>query len=101
VLFLSSRHMVAPPFEGLPGFDGLARRTPLLLGARPSETKFVLLSMTILTSGQARSLSLTGIHGFPLGRVSVRHSEWGWERPGRRRLISGSLRAILLGVAFG
>jgi hypothetical protein len=52
VLFLSPRHMVAPRFEDLSGFDGVAYRTPLLLGrTRSSDTGFVLLSMTIVISG--------------------------------------------------
>jgi hypothetical protein len=46
VLFLSSVYMVAPLAEGLPGFDGVACRTPLLR-ARSSETRFGLLSMTV------------------------------------------------------
>ena len=44
VLFLSSRHMVASRYEGLPGFDGVAYRAPLLRGrARSSEIGFGLL----------------------------------------------------------
>ena len=44
VLFLSSRHMVAPRYEGLPGFDGVAYRAPLLRGRAPSsEIGFGLL----------------------------------------------------------
>jgi hypothetical protein len=49
VLFLSSRHMVAPQFEDFPGFDGVACRTSLLLGrARSTKSGVVFLSMTIL-----------------------------------------------------
>jgi len=44
VLFLSSRHMVAPQFEDLPGFDGVACCAPRLRDrARSSETEFGLL----------------------------------------------------------
>jgi excisionase family DNA binding protein len=61
VLFLSSRHMVAPRYEGLPGFDGVAYRAPLLRGrARSSEIGFGLLTLTVAISGQARSLWPSG-----------------------------------------
>jgi hypothetical protein len=44
VLFLSSGYVVALRFDYLPGLDGAACRTPLLLGrARSSETVVGLL----------------------------------------------------------
>jgi hypothetical protein len=66
VLFLSSRYMVALRFEDLPGFDGMARRTPFLLGrTRSSKSGFVLLSMTIVISWPPdRSSSPAGMPGF-------------------------------------
>jgi hypothetical protein len=62
VLFLSSRYMVAPWFEGLSGFDGVACGTPFLPEARLSET---VLSMTVaIGRSQSRSPSLTGMPAF-------------------------------------
>jgi hypothetical protein len=68
VLFLSSRYMVAPRFEDLPGFDGVACRTPFLPGARSSETGFVLLSMTVaIGRPQSRSHGSRGYPDLPHG----------------------------------
>ncbi len=92
LLFLSPRHVAAPRFAYLPGFDRVACRTPLLLGrARSSETGWGLLSMTVAMSGNSQPIAYRHTRICHPGnlRKIPNVSGRGWQRRERRGVREG------------